>query len=119
MRHYMSIFRGLVGIAVWAGSAASETRIKIGILSDMSGPYSILQVPAAAAARLAVEDFKGADKGIQVEIVSGNHQNKADIGSVIARSWIDQEGVDVIGDVTACRSRWRSARSSRTRTGSS
>ncbi|WP_051678811.1 ABC transporter substrate-binding protein [Xanthobacter aminoxidans] len=101
MRHYMSILGVLVGIAVWAGPAASETRIKIGILSDMSGPYSDLAGPGSvAAARLAVEDFKGADKGIQVEIVSGNHQNKADIGSVIARSWIDQEGVDVIGDVT-------------------
>ncbi|MFG1246496.1 ABC transporter substrate-binding protein [Xanthobacter flavus] len=79
----------------------ADTRIKIGILSDMSGPYSDLAGPGSvAAARLAVEDFKGKDKGIEVEIVSGNHQNKADIGSVIARSWIDQEGVDVIGDVT-------------------
>lgn len=101
MRHYMSILRVLVGIALWVGPAAAETKIKIGILSDMSGPYSDLAGPGSvAAARLAVEDFKGADKGIQVEIVSGNHQNKADIGSVIARSWIDQEGVDVIGDVT-------------------
>jgi len=101
MRHYMSILGALVGVAMWTGPAASETRIKIGILSDMSGPYSDLAGPGSvAAARLAVEDFKGADKGIQVEIVSGNHQNKADIGSVIARSWIDQEGVDVIGDVT-------------------
>ncbi|MFG1342440.1 ABC transporter substrate-binding protein [Xanthobacter autotrophicus] len=101
MRHYMSICGLLAGIALGAGPAAAEARIKIGILSDMSGPYSDLAGPGSvAAARLAVEDFKGADKGIQVEIVSGNHQNKADIGSVIARSWIDQEGVDVIGDVT-------------------
>ncbi|MFG1220421.1 ABC transporter substrate-binding protein [Xanthobacter flavus] len=79
----------------------ADTRIKIGILSDMSGPYSDLAgLGSVAAARLAVEDFKGKDKGIEVEIVSGNHQNKADIGSVIARSWIDQESVDVIGDVT-------------------
>lgn len=101
MRHFMSICSILAGVALWAGPAMAETRIKIGILSDMSGPYSDLAGPGSvAAARLAVEDFKGADKGIQVEIVSGNHQNKADIGSVIARSWIDQEGVDVIGDVT-------------------
>lgn len=101
MRHYMSICGLLAGIALWVVPAAAETRIKIGILSDMSGPYSDLAGPGSvAAARLAVEDFKGADKGIRVEIVSGNHQNKADIGSVIARSWIDQDGVDVIGDVT-------------------
>lgn len=101
MRHYINICGLLAGIALWAGPAAAETKIKIGILSDMSGPYSDLAGPGSvAAARLAVEDFKGKDKGIEVEIVSGNHQNKADIGSVIARSWIDQEGVDVIGDVT-------------------
>ncbi|MFS8035948.1 ABC transporter substrate-binding protein [Xanthobacter sp. AM11] len=97
----MSICGLLAGIALGAGPAAADTRIKIGILSDMSGPYADLAGPGSvAAARLAVEDFKGADKGIQVEIVSGNHQNKADIGSGIARSWIDQDGVDVIGDVT-------------------
>lgn len=101
MRNYISICVLLSGIAMGLGPAVAETRIKIGILSDMSGPYSDLAGPGSvAAARLAVEDFKGKDKGIEVEIVSGNHQNKADIGSVIARSWIDQEGVDVIGDVT-------------------
>ena len=101
MHHYISICALLSGIALGLGPAMADTRIKIGILSDMSGPYSDLAGPGSvAAARLAVEDFKGKDKGIEVEIVSGNHQNKADIGSVIARSWIDQEGVDVIGDVT-------------------
>ncbi len=101
MRNYISICVLLSGIAMGLGPAVADTRIKIGILSDMSGPYSDLAGPGSvAAARLAVEDFKGKDKGIEVEIVSGNHQNKADIGSVIARSWIDQEGVDVIGDVT-------------------
>ncbi|NMN58893.1 branched-chain amino acid transport system substrate-binding protein [Xanthobacter sp. SG618] len=101
MRHYISIYALLSGIAMGLVPAMADTRIKIGILSDMSGPYSDLAGPGSvAAARLAVEDFKGKDKGIEVEIVSGNHQNKADIGSVIARSWIDQEGVDVIGDVT-------------------
>ncbi|MBN8915499.1 MAG: ABC transporter substrate-binding protein [Rhizobiales bacterium] len=101
MRHYISICALLSGIVLGLGPAMADTRIKIGILSDMSGPYSDLAGPGSvAAARLAVEDFKGKDKGIEVEIVSGNHQNKADIGSVIARSWIDQESVDVIGDVT-------------------
>lgn len=101
MRHYISICALFSGIVMSLGPAMADTRIKIGILSDMSGPYSDLAGPGSvAAARLAVEDFKGKDKGIEVEIVSGNHQNKADIGSVIARSWIDQEGVDVIGDVT-------------------
>lgn len=102
MRRSAWVYGLLTGMALWAVPvAAADTKIKIGILSDMSGPYADLAGPGSvAAAKLAVEDFKGAAKGIQVDIVSGNHQNKADIGSVIARSWIDQEGVDVIGDVT-------------------
>ena len=48
---------------------------------------------------MAVEDFKAADKGIKVEIVSADHQNKPDVGSNIARQWYDQDGVDVIVDV--------------------
>jgi branched-chain amino acid transport system substrate-binding protein len=51
------------------------------------------------AARLAVEDFKPADKGIKVEIISADHQNKPDIGAGIARQWYDRDGVDVILDV--------------------
>ncbi|MDI4663585.1 ABC transporter substrate-binding protein [Xanthobacter autotrophicus] len=91
----------LAGLVLWAGPGQAETNIKIGVLSDMSGPYSDLAGPGSVvAARLAVEDFKGASRGITVDILSGNHQNKADIGSVIARSWIDQDGVDVIADVT-------------------
>ncbi len=48
---------------------------------------------------MAVEDFDAADKGINVEIVSADHQNKPDIGSNIARQWYDQDGVDAILDV--------------------
>ena len=48
---------------------------------------------------MAVEDFDAAAKGINVEIVSADHQNKPDIASTIARQWYDQDGVDVIVDV--------------------
>ncbi|MEP9352691.1 ABC transporter substrate-binding protein [Xanthobacter sp. KR7-65] len=90
-----------LGLVLCAGPGLAETKIKIGVLSDMSGPYSDLAGPGSvAAARLAVEDFAKINKDIVVEIVSANHQNKADIGSTIARSWIDQDGVDVIADVT-------------------
>jgi branched-chain amino acid transport system substrate-binding protein len=51
------------------------------------------------AARMAVEDFGAAAKGIKVEMVSADDQNKPDIGSNIARQWIDQDGIDVIADV--------------------
>src|SRR5690606_4978303 len=54
---------------------------------------------AVIAARMAVEDFGAAEKGINVEIVSADHQNKPDIGANIARQWYDTDGVDVILDV--------------------
>ena len=51
------------------------------------------------AARMAAEDFNGGGKGIKVEIVYADHQNKADVGSAIVRKWLDVEGVDAIVDV--------------------
>jgi branched-chain amino acid transport system substrate-binding protein len=74
--------------------------VKIGILTDMSGVYSDFGGPGSvAAARLAVEDFGAAAKGIKVEIVVGDHQNKPDVGSNIAGTWFDVDKVDVIVDV--------------------
>ena len=74
--------------------------IKIGILNDMSGLYADISGPGAVvAARMAVEDFGAAQKGLKVEILAGDHQNKPDVGSSIARSWIDVDKVDVIVDV--------------------
>src|SRR5262245_9550179 len=73
--------------------------IKIGVLTDMSSLYADLSGPGSvAAARLAVEDFGAAKKGMKVEIVSADHQNKPDVGSSIARQWYDVDGVDVIVD---------------------
>jgi branched-chain amino acid transport system substrate-binding protein len=74
--------------------------VKIGVLSDMSSLYSDLTgMGSVAAANLAVQDFNPAAHGMKVEIVSADHQNKPDIGSNIARQWLDVDGVDVIVDV--------------------
>ena len=74
--------------------------VKIGVMSDMSSLYSdIGGAGSVAAAKLAVEDFGAAAKGIKVEIVSGDHQNKPDVGSNIAGTWFDVDKVDVIVDV--------------------
>lgn len=90
-----------VGVALGVSPAfAQDINIKIGVLNDQSGVYSDLAgMGSVVAARLAVEDFGGADKGINVEILSADHQNKPDVGTSIARGWIDQQGVDVIADV--------------------
>src|SRR4051812_45291279 len=74
--------------------------VKIGVLSDMSSLYSdIGGQGSVVAARMAVEDYTAKNKGLKVEIVSADHQNKPDVGSAIARNWYDTEGVDVIVDV--------------------
>ncbi|RWK57747.1 ABC transporter substrate-binding protein [Mesorhizobium sp.] len=80
--------------------AAYATDVKIGVLNDRSGIYAdIAGEGSVIAAQMAVEDFKATDKGINVSIVSADHQNKPDVGSNIARQWYDTENVDVIADV--------------------
>lgn len=89
-----------LSVLVWAAPVSAQTQIKIGILTDMSGPYSdSTGNGSVVAARLAVEDFKPQDHGMTVEVISADHQNKPDIGATIARRWIDEDGVDVIADV--------------------
>ena len=89
--------------AVGAGAAQAQISdgvIKIGVLNDQSGLYADLTGPGSAvAARLAAEDFGAAKKGMKVEIIQADHQNKPDVGSTIARTWYDTDKVDVIVDV--------------------
>src|SRR3954453_18926103 len=86
--------------AMAAQAQVSDGVIKIGVMSDMSSLYSDIGGPGSvAAARLAVEDFGAAKKGMKVEIVSADHQNKADVGSAVARQWYDVDKVDAIFDV--------------------
>ena len=90
----------LVLTAGVAHAQYTDGTIKIGVLSDMSGLYSDLGGEGStAAAAMAVEDYKAAAKGMKVEIISADHQNKPDVGSAIARQWYDVDKVDVIVDV--------------------
>src|SRR5881409_4154626 len=89
-----------VAAAVPAAAQISDGIVKIGSLNDESGPYAVLAGPGSrVAALMAVEDFGAAAKGMKVEIVFADHQNKADVGSQIARQWYDAEKVDMIMDV--------------------
>src|SRR5213594_3470679 len=90
-----------VALAMGAAEAqVSDGIIKIGVLNDQSSLYADLTGPGSAiAARMAVEDFVAAKKGMKVEIVSADHQNKPEVGSGIARQWYDVDKVDVIVDV--------------------
>ncbi|HZE36609.1 MAG TPA: ABC transporter substrate-binding protein [Candidatus Eisenbacteria bacterium] len=78
----------------------SDGVIKIGVLNDQSSLYADLAGQGSVvAARMAVEDFGAEKKGMKVEIISADHQNKADVGSGIARQWYDVDKVDAIVDV--------------------
>jgi branched-chain amino acid transport system substrate-binding protein len=83
-----------------AQAQISDGVIKIGVLNDQSGLYADLAGQGSVvAARMAVEDFGAAKKGMKVEIISADHQNKPEVGSSIARQWYDVDKVDVIVDV--------------------
>src|SRR5947207_13012393 len=92
---------GMTALAVVlaTGSAYAQTTVKIGVLTDMSSLYAdIGGAGSVAAAKLAVADFNAANKDVKAEVVSGDHQNKPDVGPNIANQWIDVDKVDVIVD---------------------
>lgn len=98
--------RGVLGGAAVAATlpvlkARAQSRpIKIGILGDQSGVYRDLSGPIAIeAVKLAISDSKAAGRDIAVEIVTGDHQNKPDIGAALVRQWLERDGVDMIIDV--------------------
>jgi branched-chain amino acid transport system substrate-binding protein len=75
--------------------------IRIGILNDQSGPYADFGGKTSAdAARMAVEDVGGKVLGKSIEIIIGDHQNKPDVGSAIARRWFDVDGVSAVAELT-------------------
>jgi len=92
----------LVATAGFAQADISDDRVKIGVISDMSGPYADICGPGCTdAVKMAVEDFGGAVLGTPIEVVSADDQNKPDVGSTIARQWIESEQVDVITGFTS------------------
>jgi len=83
-----------------ARARAQSTTLKIGVLNDQSGVYREISGPTSTACvRQAIVDSGIAAKGVNVEVVQADHQNKPDVGATIARQWIDRDGVDVIVDV--------------------
>jgi branched-chain amino acid transport system substrate-binding protein len=89
-----------LAVAVTGAAFAQDKTVKIGALSDQSGLYADLGGPGSTlAAQMAVEDSGLAAKGWKIDIISGDHQSKPDIGTAIARQWFDVDKVDVIVDV--------------------
>jgi branched-chain amino acid transport system substrate-binding protein len=89
--------------AALAGSALAEVpgnSVKVGVLSDFSGPFADQAGKGSfIAAQMAAEDFARESKGLKAEIIFADHQNKPDVGSAIARRWVDQENVAAIVDL--------------------
>jgi branched-chain amino acid transport system substrate-binding protein len=89
-----------LSFAAASAALAQDKTVKIGALSDQSGLYADLGGPGSTlAAQMAVEDSGLVAKGWKIDIISGDHQNKPDIGVNIARQWFDVDKVDIIVDV--------------------
>ncbi|WP_149535331.1 ABC transporter substrate-binding protein [Siccirubricoccus phaeus] len=82
-----------------AGGGNSRPKLKLGIISDLAGPYADLNRPTLPCAQQALEDFDVAGRGWDVEILFAQHFDKADNAVTIARQWFDREGVDALLDV--------------------
>ena len=97
-RHFAaSVALAALGLATPA--LAQDKTVKIGVLNDMSSLYADIGGPnSLAAVKMAVEDSGLTKKGWKIDVLSGDHQNKPDIGVNIARQWIDAEKVDAIAD---------------------
>jgi branched-chain amino acid transport system substrate-binding protein len=91
----------LFAASLWMTAAqANDQTVKIGVLTDLSSLYADLGGPGSIiAAQMAVEDSGLTKKGWTIDVLSGDHQNKPDIGVGIARKWYDEDKVDVIVDV--------------------
>ncbi|MGI1671451.1 MAG: ABC transporter substrate-binding protein [Neptuniibacter sp.] len=82
--------------------AATDGKVKLGILADMGGTYADICGPGCVtAAKMAVEDFGGKVLGNDIEVISADSQLKPDIASSIARKWVEDEGVDTIGGLVS------------------
>jgi branched-chain amino acid transport system substrate-binding protein len=92
-------FAGAALALIGTAAQAQDTVVKIGVLTDMSSLYADAAGPGSvAAAKMAIADFTKAHPNVKVELVSGDHQNKPDVGANIARQWFDVDHVDAIVD---------------------
>ncbi len=99
---------GLLAIAVIAGALSCQSAdaqisggaVKIGVITDLSSLYTAIGGEGSVvAAKMAVEDFGGQMNGKPIEVISGDHQNKADVAAGLARKWVDVDGVTAFADV--------------------
>src|SRR3979411_1293533 len=99
LARYSAAMIAFAGLGLAGPAFAQDKTVKIGVLNDMSSLYADIGGPnSVAAVKMAVEDSGLTKKGWTIDVLSGDHQNKPDVGVNIARQWIDAEKVDVIAD---------------------
>lgn len=99
-RTIISLSSLAVALALSGGSVAAQAPVRIGVMSDMTGPYADFSgLGSLEAVKMAVEDFRALNKTATIDVVSADPQNKPDNAATIARRWFDTEGVDLIIDV--------------------
>src|SRR6266853_6851935 len=100
-RFATAIFGLVLGLlAAPAGAQQTAAPLRVGILTDMSGVFSDISGPGAVLAiKMAVEDYGGTILGRPIEVLTADHQNKADIAVNLAREWIDTQNAALLGDL--------------------
>ena len=97
----IGLFCGAIFLNSAAAAQSPGGTIRIGILNDQSGPYGDFGGKTSVdAARMAVEDVGGKALGKPIEIIVGDHQNKPDVASALARRWFDVDGVSAVAELT-------------------
>ena len=94
-----AVLLAFAGLGFATSALAQDKMVKIGVLNDMTSLYAdIGGANSVVAVKMAVEDSGLPQKGWKIDVLSGDHQNKPDVGVNIARQWIDNENVDAIAD---------------------
>ncbi|HXX26433.1 MAG TPA: ABC transporter substrate-binding protein [Pseudolabrys sp.] len=100
MRKILGLAALAAALVCGTANAQQQINVKIGVLTDMSSLYADnTGIGSVIAAKMAADEFMKSHPNFKVEVVSGDHQNKADVGVQIANQWIDVDHVDMIADV--------------------
>jgi branched-chain amino acid transport system substrate-binding protein len=99
-RHLLAVTAGFTALGTAGGRAQSEPVIRLGVMSDFSGPYRDWSGPTTlACVNQAVKEMRQMHPSLRIEVLQADHQNKPDVGANTARQWFDQREVDAIVDV--------------------